>query len=380
MFVRDIMTKKFISINPDASLTKLISLIEKYRFRQILVTERRKLKGIVYTKDLAKKGISNPERTKVSSIMNFPPPTLAPESKINEAAKLILKTGLRALPIIENKKVVGIISMSDIIEAASKMKEFRQTKAETIMSIPETITNDDDIGRARLLMRQKNISRLPVIDKNKKLCGIVTIFDLLKAVKPRDRINFYSMAAEKETIMKIPVSTIINNSPVIVERNSTLNEIVNLMNKYKSDGVVVAENQFPVGIITAKDLLEVYVSSLEQRGIYYQIVGLVDEDEFAVATIDRMIRDTIQKVSKIYKPQFFFLHIKRYDKPGKIKYSIRTRLLTNRGTFISKSYDWDLRTAIDRALEKLQRIILKEKEWKKSRIRERLRFKKLSRQ
>ena len=111
MFVKDIMTKKFISINPEANLTKLISLIEKYHFRQILVCVRKKLKGIVYTKELAKKRISNPERTKVSSIMNFPPPTLSPESKINEAAKLILKTGLRALPVIENKKLVGIVSM-----------------------------------------------------------------------------------------------------------------------------------------------------------------------------------------------------------------------------------------------------------------------------
>jgi len=379
VFVKDIMKKKFISINPESNLTKLISLIEKYRFRQILVTERKKLKGIIYTKELAKKGISNPERTKVSSIMSFPPPTVSPESKINEAAKLILKTGLRALPIIENKKVVGIISMFDIIEAASKMKQFRQTTAEAIMSIPEIITDEDDIGRARLLMREKNISRLPVIDKNKKLCGIVTIFDLLKAVKPRDRINFYSMAAEKETIMKIPVSTIINSSPVIVERNLTLNEIVNLMNKYRSDGVIIAENQFPVGVITAKDLLEVYVSSLEQKGIYYQIVGLLDEDDFIVATVDRMIRDTIQKISKIYKPQHFFLHIKRYEEQGKVKYSIRTRLLTDKGTFISKSYAWDLRTAVDEALEKLERIIIKEKQWKKSRIRERLRFKKLSR-
>ncbi len=379
MFIKDIMTKKFISINPEANLTKLISLIEKYHFRQILVCERKKLKGIIYSKDLAKKGIRSPEKTKVSSLMKFPPPTLSPQGKINEAAKLMIKTGLRALPVIENKKVVGIVSMLDIIKAASKMKEFRQTTAESIMSIPELITIDDDIGRARVLMREKNISRLPVIDENKKLCGIVTIFDLLKAVKPKDRIDFYSMAAEKETLMKIPVSTILNSSPLVVERTATLNEIVNLMGKHKKDGVIVEQNKFPVGVIAAKDLLEFYVSGLEQKGIYYDIVGLVDEDEFIVATVDRMIRDTIQKVSKIYKPQHFFLHIKRYDKTGKVKYSIRTRLLTNTGTFVSKAHAWDLRTAADRALEKLQRIIFKEKQVGKDRIRERLRFKKLTR-
>ena len=105
----------------------------------------------------------------------------------------------------------------------------------------------------------------------------------------------------------------------------------------------------------------------------------IDEDDFITATVDRMIKDTIQKLSKIYKTQFFFLHVKRYEKQGKIKYSIRTRILTDKGTFISKSYAWDLRTAVDDALEKLERIMIKEKQWKKSKLKERLRFKKLSR-
>jgi len=376
--VSDIMTKNFVSVSPEESITKLISLFEKYNLRQVLVCDDKKLKGIIYTKELAKKGLHNPEKMKVSSIMSFPPPHLSSDSQINEAAKLILKTGLRALPVVDNGKTVGIVSMSDIIKAASGMKEFRQTTAETIMSIPEIITEDDDIGRVRYLMREKNISRLPVIDKNKKLLGIVTIFDLLKAVKPVDRINFYSMAAEKETFMKIPVSTIVNDSPVIAERRATLNEIVNLMDKYKSDGAIIVENQFPVGMITEKDLLEVYVSSLEQKGVYYQIVGLVDEDEFIVSTVDRMIRDMLQKVAKIYKPQSFFLHVKRYDKTGKIKYSIRTRLLTDKGIFVSKSYAWDLRTASDDALKRLQHIIFKQKGWKEDKIKGMLRFKKLS--
>jgi predicted transcriptional regulator len=379
MLIKDIMTKKFISLKPEDNISKLISLIEKYHLRQILVVENKKLKGIIYSKELAKKGIRDPEKMKVNSVMNFPPPTLSSEGKINEAAELILKTGLRALPVVENNKVIGIVSLFDIVNAASKMKEFRQTTAETIMSIPEIIEDDTDIGRARILMREKNISRIPIIDKNKKLCGIVTIFDLLKAVKPRERIDFYSMAAEKETIMKIPVSTIMNDSPLTVGRTMTLNEITNLMNRYKEDGVIVAENQFPVGVLTAKDLLEVYVSSLEQKGVYYQIVGLVDEDEFVISTVDRMVRDTIQKMSKMFKPQFFFLHVKRYDKPGKIKYSIRTRFLTNRGTFVSKSYAWDLRTAVDTSLDKLQRIMIKEREWNKDKSKERLRFKKLGR-
>jgi len=376
MFVEDVMSKNIVSLAPEDNVSKLISLIEKYYFREILVIENKKLKGIVYSKEIAKKGIVDPTKTKVNTLMRFPPPTLSPNQDVDDAANLIFKTGLRALPVTENNKVVGIVSLHDIVNMASKTKEFRQTLAESIMSIPEIAREDTDIGTARMLMREKNISRIPVVDKNQKLYGVVSIFDLLRAVKPRERMNFYSMAAEKETIMEIPISTVMSNMPTTVDRKTSLNEIVSLMRKDETDGVIVVENDFPVGVITEKDLLEVYVSSLRKRGVYYQIIGLADEDDFVVETVDRMVRDTIQKMSKIFKPQFFFLHVKRYDKKGKIKYSIRTRFRTDRGIFISKSHAWDLRDAVNDALTKLEKIMFKKRDVR-DKIRETLRFKKM---
>lgn len=372
------MSKDIISVSPEDNVSKLISLVEKYCFREILVIEKSKLKGVIYSKEISKKGITDPTKEKVNALMRFPPHTLSPEQDVNDAAKLIFKTGLRALPVIENNRVIGIVSMHDIIDFASKTKDFRQTTAESIMSTPEIATQNMDIGAARVLMRQKNISRIPVVDANKKLIGVVTIFDLLKALKPHERMSFYSMSEEKETIMGISLSTVMNDSPTTADRKTSLNEIVSLLRKYETDGLIVEENGFPVGVVTEKDLIEFYISTLEQKGIFYQIIGLVDEDEFVVSTADRMIRDTLQKLDKIHKIQYFVLHVKRYDKTGKIKYSIRTRLLTDRGTFVSKSYAWDLRTAVDEALDNLERIIIKEKQRGMDRIQSRLRFNKMS--
>ena len=371
------MSEDFISVSPEDTVSKLISLIDSEKLREIIITENKKLKGIVYSKDIAKKGITDPTKAKVNILLSKSP-TISPEQDINEAAELIFKTGLRALPVVENDKVMGLITMFDIIEIASKTKEFRQTTVDSIMTSPEVIEIDTDIGKARILMREKNISRLPVIDKNRNLIGTVTIFDLLKAVKPRERIDFYSMASEKERIMNIPVSTIMNTSPLTVEKNKTLNEVVSLMKENKTDGVVVVENNKPIGIITAKDLLEIYVSSFKKKGIYYQISGLKDEDEFIASTVDRMIKDVLLKLSKLTNPQFFFLHIKKYDKPGRIKYSIRTRFKTDKEVFVSKSFAWDLRDAVNDALKKLEKIVIKQTKTKRDKIQEKLRFKKLN--
>lgn len=378
MKVKDIMSKDVIYLTPEDNVSKLISLVEEHCFREILVIENEKLIGIVYSKEIAKKGITDPTKTKVNALIKSPPPLLSPDQDVDDAANLIFKTGLRALPVVEDNKVIGIVSLHDIVDVASKTKEFRQTTAESIMSIPELIREDSDIGTARMLMREKNISRIPVLDRNQKLSGVVTIFDLLKAVKPRERISFYSMDPEKETTMEIPVSTVMNKMPTTATEKTLLNDIVNLIRKDETDGIIIVENNFPVGVITEKDLLEVYVSSLKKKGIYYQIIGLGDEDDFIVETIDRMIRDTLQKMSKMFEPQSFFLHIKRYDKTGKIKYSIRTRFRTNKKTFVSKSFAWDLREAVDKALDNLERIMIKEKGELNSRSKEATRFKKLN--
>lgn len=379
MKVESIMSKDLVYVSSEDTVSKIISLIEKHYFREILIIDSKKLKGIVYSKDIAKKGIADPSKAKASSLMNPSLPTLSPNDDIENAAKTIFKSGLRALPVLEGDKVVGLVSLHDIVDFASKTKDFKQTAAESIMSVPEMITDDTDIGYVRMLMREKNISRIPVVDKNKKLKGIVTIFDLLKAVKPKERMGFWSMSGEKETSMGTPVSVVSNYQPMTVERDVSLAKIVDMLKKYQIDGVTIVEKQLPIGIVTEKDLLEFYVSTLEKKGIYYQIVGLADEDDFIVSTADRMIGDTLKKLSKMYNIQSFFLHVKRYDKTGKVKYSIRTRLLTDKGTFVSKSYAWDLRTAVDEALDRLEKIVIKEREYKKDRIKEMSKFKKLLR-
>jgi ribosome-associated translation inhibitor RaiA len=135
------------------------------------------------------------------------------------------------------------------------------------------------------------------------------------------------------------------------------------MVRKKTSGIIITAAQKPIGVVTAKDMLEVYTASLSQKGVYYQVIGLQDEDEMVVATVDRMIRDTLQKVASVVPLQFFFVHVKRYSGEGlRIKYSVRARLRTDTGVFMSKAVKWDARDAIGSALDNLERIMLKKKE------------------
>lgn len=382
MFVRDLMSKNIISLSSNDTAQKLISLMEKNHVHEVLVIDNDKLTGMISTKILTQRSIADPSKTKIKSLLTAQIAMLTPDQDLDTAASIILKTGFRAMPVVDRKKVVGVLSLHDIVNEFSKTKLFRQTKAPIIMSEAITVTDQDDIGKARVLMREHNISRLAVVDSEGKLNGILTVFDLMKAVKPKERIGFYSMAAEMDRIMQLPVSTVMKKQIVTVGLDSSLTDVAALMDRYETSGVVVASGGYPKGVIVLKDLLEFYVSGLEKQGVYYQIIGLGDEDDFVLETVDRMIQNTIQKLSSIHKINFMFIHVKRHDVgiKNRIKYSVRVRLRTDKGMFISKAWSWDLRSSTDQALDSLERAVMKNKEIGREKFRKNVqRIKKLTR-
>lgn len=370
MLVKDIMSKNIIALKPSDPVTKFISIMEKEHIHEIIVMDNKKLKGIAKFKTVITKGITDPSKQKVKNLMEFKPPVLNPDQKIEEAAEMLFKTGLRALPVVENGSVIGLVSISDILNAVSTKKDFVRTRAEEIMSAAVVLSQDADIGTARVLMREKGISRIPVVDSNGKIIGIVTVHDLLNSVKrPKEKMSWYCMAAEMERIASMPISNIMNRYPPTVRKDESLSDVIKKMHKFKCSGITVVEDGAPIGIVTLKDLLEVYVGSFLQKGVYYHAIGLAGEDEFVVDTIHRMIRDSLQKIASIYNVQFMFAHFKKYKVKGlRAKWSVRIRIMTDKGLFLSKSSAWDSRDAIGDALDRLERVLIKQKKEIKTKL------------
>ncbi len=371
MQVSEIMSREIFSVGPDDSVTKFISLMEKEHIHEAPVIEEGKLLGMVNFDTVIKKGITDPSRQKINSLMQFKPPVIKIGQNVNEAAEILFNAGMRAAPVLDGKKVVGMVSAWDIAEMAAPTKTFRQTRVENVMSVAEVISQDSDIGTARVMMRERNISRLPVVNKDGKLVGILAVHDLLKAVKqPHEKMTWYGMAAEMERVVSLPVSNIMNDRPPTIRKSDTLGDAANAMVKYRCSGLTVTESGVPIGVITIKDLLEVYVAGLQASGIYYHAIGLEGEDEFIVDTVHRMIGDTLQKIASIVNIQFGFAHFKKHEIGGlRTKWSVRIRIMTDKGIFMSKAWAWDARDAIKNALAHLERMFLKWKEERKERFR-----------
>ena len=113
----DAMTNRPRSIGPDETITNRTKLMMDKNIGSLLVKEEEKLLGFLTERDLVKMialGI-NPSTTKVKRVMTTRIVTIAPEKDIYDAIILMNKENLRRLPVILNDKVIGLITLRDIL-------------------------------------------------------------------------------------------------------------------------------------------------------------------------------------------------------------------------------------------------------------------------
>ena len=118
---------------------------------------------------------------KVFEAMTRNPVTASPDENIQECSKKMCKDKVGSIVIKEKDKLVGIISEKDIVSrVVCKALDPKKLKAKDIMTTRlVTIKPDLDIYDALVIMGNKEIRKLPVVE-NSKLIGFLTVKDILK--------------------------------------------------------------------------------------------------------------------------------------------------------------------------------------------------------
>ena len=125
----------------------------------------------------------------VADIMTPNPVTVAPNNAIDTAISLMRAGGFRRLPVVENGRLVGIVTARDLRLASNAPSIVRErwynnyilqhiAVGDYMTPDPVTIAPDSPIAEAARLMRDHKISGLPVVEEG-RLVGIVTQTDLL---------------------------------------------------------------------------------------------------------------------------------------------------------------------------------------------------------
>ena len=131
--VIDAMTKKPVTVSPDSSIHETALKMKKEHLGSVLVEEKGKLIGILSEQDLVYKIIAqnkNPKKTPVRDIMIKDVISINPDKDITDAMLKMSKLNVRRLPVIEDDKLVGVLTLKDILKVEPQLFELIVDKIE----------------------------------------------------------------------------------------------------------------------------------------------------------------------------------------------------------------------------------------------------------
>lgn len=361
MDLTNIIRKDFVKVDLDTKISEIVGKMLEGE-EAVVVCDGNDFIGIISANELIDRDY--PIETKAKTLVRKNIPKMKGEIDFIKAAKMFLENGVKAIPVFSKNELIGLLYEKDFIRNPEYLKETNKTTTD-IASVPEVVKKDDSIGKARTIIKENNVSRLPVVDEEGKLVGMIDIKDFLKTVNPKESVGRKDSIGDSVPESKLSVTTIMNSNPLFVEGKISCKKAIKLFKKHDTSYVLITKEKEPVGIITSKDILETIASLEKKEGVYVQITGLGEvEDSFDKDKIDAIIEENVKKIGKVYGGiEYLFLHIKSNQKKGKQKlYSIRTRILTPAGLYVSKSSGWNLITNVDEAFDRLERQIIEEHE------------------
>jgi CBS domain-containing protein len=113
------------SVQSVDSVENVLMLMRDHRVRAILVIDDGNLVGIVSQGDCAIKVLlphNNPKQVTVSKIMTVNPLTVMPSNSLEECMAIMVHKHIRHLPVLENNKVVGVISVGDLVKSIIELQ------------------------------------------------------------------------------------------------------------------------------------------------------------------------------------------------------------------------------------------------------------------
>lgn len=139
MKVQDVMSRRIISVSPDENAAVAARLLSHYNVGALPVcTKEGKLRGMVTDRDIVLRCVAaeeDPLSVKVSDIMTRRVFSIHAQQSVDEASALMAKEKIRRLPVHDNSKVIGIVSLSDLAKQPKCSKQAAQAFSEITQNV-----------------------------------------------------------------------------------------------------------------------------------------------------------------------------------------------------------------------------------------------------
>ncbi len=360
--VQSIMSAEFPTVSPDDRIADVLAVMKDTKYQDVPVVDGGEFVGMVsYASILRKKSVTLDAKVK-GLVRNLP--TVTQDMQITKIAEMMVSTNCRQLPILNGKKVVGIIQRNRLIEIVRDIKALKEIKVWEIMSNPvESVKVNDLMDDALDLMIREDYRTIPVVNDMNGVVGIVGMREIIDNNWKKDNKTIGDL--EKSARSQITVESIALTSVKTINWDEDVASAVDVLAENHISTLPVIEGKELVGILTEYDIIELLSACRERDMLFVQISGLDDNEKEATDAIYADIEEMVKKVSKIYKPESLTMHVSRYnDAGGNFKYSISARLFINGSAVMAKEVGWDLTKTASDLIKKLEDAVINMKDSK----------------
>lgn len=363
--VGDIFSEKFFSVNQNEPLSKCIELFKKEMPPVLAVLDdKAKYVGVITNRRILRSRL-DPATAKVKSLTQQAPKVNA-DTSLGEAAKLMIESDIRQLPVFEKEKLVGFVTDENIIHGGLN-REWGNTTVETIMTkAPHVIDGDRSVGAVLSLFREYGISHVPVMEKGRPV-GIISIQDIIEHIfQPQRRQTLGDIVGEKASPLSIPTKGIMTSPLITVQSDVSLREAEKEMHNSNVSCLAVVAKERLVGIITKLDFLEPIAQiGIANRRLMIQFSAKnieinPDQRDFMIGEFDSFTH----KYRDALKLGTLFVYMKTHgtNHKGEQLTHCRLQLRTEKGSFFSSGEGFGVEPTFRVSLDRLERRILRSKE------------------
>ncbi len=152
---------------------------------------------------------------------------------------------------------------------------------------PVTATPEMSVAEASALMKREKVHRLPVLDKDKKLVGIISEKDILYASpSPVSSLSIHEMAY---LLSQLTVKKLMTRDVVTIKKDTTVEEAARLMVDQDLSSLPVIEDGKLIGIVSKSDLFKILLELFGARHYGIRMSFLVEDKPGAIARISGVL-------------------------------------------------------------------------------------------
>src|SRR5208282_3546741 len=218
-------------------LARCLSMLEKGDRRVLVVLDNKDKYKAVLSRRWIIRSMQEPTATKVKTLMRSAPKVTLDDS-LSKVARLMIESGVMQLPVFREEKLLGCVTDENVIHGAV-VDGWGNTKVDSIMTRkPFVVEKDEPLGSVFNLFREHGISHAPVVS-NGRLVGIISIHDIIKYIYETMERTPKKGVAEKINALTIPVRKLMIKPVITVSANTRLKIAEEKMHKSNVSSLVI---------------------------------------------------------------------------------------------------------------------------------------------